>query len=868
MTKAEKKYDFFLSYCHHDVSLVRTLDEALQQENRTVWYDRELKPGAQRSWRDAIAGAIDDSWAVVVLLTAESAGRPEVKREMQYAEQFAHVPLIPVVVGGHARVFASPEARGTALQISTLQHIPIPDQSSTDVVVRHCLDCLKRLKANEPVAEAVKPVAGPALEVSFLEALAITDEDLPGVTRSQNEVVNACGHYFNDCARQGDWRTARNLLRHMALGGVGIKELGGLRGWLDWVERYELARSRTHSWAELVRQLEELDKEKPASPAVFRTTCPPVAVRLGSQWWQAVDHSFEQLLNCLDFGPREGSMNYAIESLDLLQGDVLTGLARYVDGMEALTAQGSSLREAAVQALATFGAPLSAGGLPEEADLIHLLFPPVPAQLRRIREQREQEGRRTGALARFIAAVRSAQRPIAAHCGDQQSATRELIGRLEELRLVHGGSGAETDLGRLLRLLEAWAEALNAWSGGDPQGPALAHLLQTLEGIGSRFPAAARQAACLNEWAKRSERYQAFRQSLASGQWPDSAAAAGDCASASERLRDEIARPWLAHLESQSGAADVADRVRGWLERLERTAQELRLEQALFAALDLLRQGNLAQARTRLPAAPAGAEMQPWIDLVQSIQDCLALLGDNAGLLRDGCSDAAGAFLDATEAQFASWVSAVEAVRGRLARARESSTLFARFEVPWLDRLQTELRTLAACRPLWARSREALERGQIDEALGPLRELARCLPAAGLAVVIVEGWSEAERRCRAATLMKQRKWQEAAQALADLLALYEQCEDKPAGFAQQALACYHGLRLCKARDDHAYCGLAQEDERRLEDAFERLAGGDYEGALGLFEAMQADLPHVERSHGAAMAIADLNTLLRQQPWLD
>ena len=90
----------FISHAHTDGALVAQITEALQRSGLEVWdADREILPGD--NWAGEVARALDESQAMVVLLTPDAANSPWVKREIEYAlgaKNYAN-RLFPVVVG-------------------------------------------------------------------------------------------------------------------------------------------------------------------------------------------------------------------------------------------------------------------------------------------------------------------------------------------------------------------------------------------------------------------------------------------------------------------------------------------------------------------------------------------------------------------------------------------------------------------------------------------------------------------------------------------------------------------------------------------------------------------------------------------------
>ncbi len=90
----------FLSHAHTDAPLAARVCKALTESGLEVWdSDRDLLPGD--NWAGEVARALEESEAMVVLLTPAAASSPYVKREIEYAlggKNYSN-RLIPVVVG-------------------------------------------------------------------------------------------------------------------------------------------------------------------------------------------------------------------------------------------------------------------------------------------------------------------------------------------------------------------------------------------------------------------------------------------------------------------------------------------------------------------------------------------------------------------------------------------------------------------------------------------------------------------------------------------------------------------------------------------------------------------------------------------------
>lgn len=94
----------FLSYAHTDVALAERVSKALVDNGLEVSDPRrDHLPGD--NWAGEVARALEESEAMVVLLTPAAAMSPDVKRNIEYALGSKNYSnrLIPVVVGDHKR---------------------------------------------------------------------------------------------------------------------------------------------------------------------------------------------------------------------------------------------------------------------------------------------------------------------------------------------------------------------------------------------------------------------------------------------------------------------------------------------------------------------------------------------------------------------------------------------------------------------------------------------------------------------------------------------------------------------------------------------------------------------------------------------
>lgn len=89
----------FISHSQEDEALARRIANVLKKAGLDVWDDREIFPGD--NWAEKIARALNESNAMVVLLTAEALKSRWVQHDISFAlgENRYKKRLIPVIVG-------------------------------------------------------------------------------------------------------------------------------------------------------------------------------------------------------------------------------------------------------------------------------------------------------------------------------------------------------------------------------------------------------------------------------------------------------------------------------------------------------------------------------------------------------------------------------------------------------------------------------------------------------------------------------------------------------------------------------------------------------------------------------------------------
>lgn len=89
----------FLSYSLKDYEIARSLADALKKSGVEVWTEDEIYPGD--NWSKLRGEALEDSNAMIVLISPTSVGLPHFRHDIEFAlgeQQYSH-RLIPITVG-------------------------------------------------------------------------------------------------------------------------------------------------------------------------------------------------------------------------------------------------------------------------------------------------------------------------------------------------------------------------------------------------------------------------------------------------------------------------------------------------------------------------------------------------------------------------------------------------------------------------------------------------------------------------------------------------------------------------------------------------------------------------------------------------
>jgi len=131
----------FLSHSHADSRLAAKVTAALRTQGLDVWDpNAHLLPGD--NWAAEVARALEQSQAMVVLLTPNAVRSTHVKREIEFAlgaKSYSN-RLIPVMVGDKTRI---PE-REIPWIVRRLPHFQLNDSGGGDSEVERIASAIRR----------------------------------------------------------------------------------------------------------------------------------------------------------------------------------------------------------------------------------------------------------------------------------------------------------------------------------------------------------------------------------------------------------------------------------------------------------------------------------------------------------------------------------------------------------------------------------------------------------------------------------------------------------------------------------------------------------------------------------------------------
>jgi hypothetical protein len=810
--------DFFISYSHLDRPLVDDLDRQLKDRKRSAWWDRELSAltGTSSLWRDEVATAICASRAVIVLVTSNSAPRQELKREVQFAEE-QKVKLIPVFVGEPT---APPERRGLLLQFAGRQRIENRSLNHIDsATVDACIRALEHAVA-QPRSHGVQDSTPPH------DLRPLTREDviksLPTLDWSQRALYRACRRHLIESATDKNWDEVNQLLKDIPewkIVGL-VARLTELNEWRRAVAAFDQAVEKTRTWGDLVVALAQAGDGTPLRlPSVL-------AEHLATDWWRAVNESIERLRNAIEFGPKHGSYEHALESLALLKPEVTHVVATMI-GESGRLIEDVNLVEAAKEMLRDLGAPADRDVRDPVDELRAMAWPPSDVEIDAFESALEAQRHRQAGVVEWLRFLHDAARL----CGGSDTAAARLAVLLNSCGLsATGDSGLNTDA---IRACAAeWRTGLEARLRGSD---ALA--VQALDRAAAFFSTAARHAALIRASIDANAELTGFLDQLENTEWPIPANAFRRMRKAAESLQ--------ATLNATPPPPD-RNRWRQFEERLQNSVREKARQIALFECLNLLATDTPrgAVVLAEFAAGAATGESAAWAAIATALaEDPLRL---ELGRLETDAGVRLLALLTMPERSFAALrdqaVRAHETLRGALA----SHSQLRRFRVPRLDQLLSDLPNGAECRQLADAVRVNLVALDLEAAVRDLTTLSTKVPVARVQEIAAAVRAIAATLASARRASSERRWEEAIHLLdaapseerlgADLDDGWGAVSGKPlTALANEALV-----------QERAQYESAIRAEEALSNGLDLLGRGKYADAVTMFEelASQRNVPDV------------------------
>src|SRR5437016_14662682 len=88
----------FISYAHVDIQFARQLKEELDRCDYIVWLDTSSIPGGD-IWLETIVQGIDNSFAVISIVSKDASESKWMRREYLYADERGK-EILPVIIDG------------------------------------------------------------------------------------------------------------------------------------------------------------------------------------------------------------------------------------------------------------------------------------------------------------------------------------------------------------------------------------------------------------------------------------------------------------------------------------------------------------------------------------------------------------------------------------------------------------------------------------------------------------------------------------------------------------------------------------------------------------------------------------------------
>lgn len=129
----------FISHAHENDALAKKVGKALKGAGWDVWDDEQILPGD--NWAEKIGQALEESQAMVVLITGAALSSSNVRWEINYALGRKRLKnrLIPVLVGSEENI----SARNFPWILNNLKIIKLPESGKDEEGIRQITEALQ-----------------------------------------------------------------------------------------------------------------------------------------------------------------------------------------------------------------------------------------------------------------------------------------------------------------------------------------------------------------------------------------------------------------------------------------------------------------------------------------------------------------------------------------------------------------------------------------------------------------------------------------------------------------------------------------------------------------------------------------------------
>jgi hypothetical protein len=130
----------FISHSSNDKDLVRRIADVLKESGMDVWDDtREILPGD--NWAEKIAKALEESQAMVVLLTPDTLNSKWMSWDIQYAlgQMAYNKRIIPVLIGDPEDV----PKQDIPWILRHLKMVYLPEQGKNKASIKQIAEAIK-----------------------------------------------------------------------------------------------------------------------------------------------------------------------------------------------------------------------------------------------------------------------------------------------------------------------------------------------------------------------------------------------------------------------------------------------------------------------------------------------------------------------------------------------------------------------------------------------------------------------------------------------------------------------------------------------------------------------------------------------------